>query len=394
MNMVLTPTPFGQAKAEVPRHDLKTQILDRTELLALGAEWEELVDHALEENAYYCRHYCEALLAHIEKHPVRTIAIWKATRLIALLPFTTERSHWAGILPVNIGWTTPYTTTSIPLIDRRNEEEAVEALLTAMNARSTGSNIWILPGQTLEGSVNCVLRKGMVAKGMRFQTFDKFDRALLERRGSFDDHMKEHLSKKRRKDLRRNRKRLDELGEVTWEVHTKGSALNAAVDAFLRIEASGWKGERGTALDCNDTTRAFAKQAFGDQGHGSITRADVLSLDGLPIAINLTLMAGRTGFTIKCAFDEAFKAQSAGLLLEEEMIRNVLEDDWTDRLDSATAAGHLITSFWNETAAVGDLLIDANPSGGNIRFRLLQALETTRRGLRAKAKAIVTRLRP
>jgi CelD/BcsL family acetyltransferase involved in cellulose biosynthesis len=394
MNMALTSTPFEQMKTDAPIKDLKTQVLDSNELLALGAEWEELVDHALEENAYYCRHYCEALLAHIEKRPVRAIAVWKGTRLIALLPFITERSHWAGIVAINIGWTTPYTTSSIPLIDRRNVEEAVDALLTAMGDRATGSDIWILPNQTLEGSANSALGKGMGERGVRSQAFDSFDRAVLERRGTFDDHMKEHLSKKRRKDLRRNRKRLDELGEVAWGVHTKGPALNGAVDAFLRIEASGWKGNRGTALDCQETTRAFAKQAFGDQGRGAITRADVLSLDGQAIAINLTLMAGRTGFTIKCAFDETFKAQSAGLLLEEEMIRNVLEGDWTDRLDSATAAGHLITSFWNDTVVVGDLLIDANPNAGNTRFRIFEALETTRRSVRSKVKTIVNRMRP
>jgi hypothetical protein len=393
MNMALTSTTFQQPNVGSAGGGLKTRVLDGEELLALGDEWEELVDHALEENAYYCRHYCRALLAHIEKRPVHSIAIWKDDRLIALLPFVTTRGHWAGVTKVNIAWTTPYTTTSIPLIDQRNVGEAIDALLMAMGDPSMGSNIWILPEQALEGSVNKALTAGMSANGHLSQPFGVFDRAVLERRGTFEDHMKDHVSKKRRKDLRRNRKRLDELGEVTWTAHSGGSALNDAVDAFLRIEASGWKGERGTALDCDEATRAFAKQAFGDQGQSAITRADVLSLDGQAIAINLTLQTGRTGFTIKCAFDEAYRGQSAGLLLEEEMIRGVLEGDWTDQLDSATAPGHLISSFWNETVQIGDLLVDAKPNAGHFRFRALSFLEATRRALRNQAKSLIGRLR-
>ena len=372
---------------------MKTRILGKEDLLALGQEWEALVDHAVEENPYYCRHYCKALFAHIEKRPVRTIAVWKGEKLIALLPFVAERSHWGGIAAVNIAWTTPYTTTSIALIDRHNTEDAVDALLAAMGDKETGSNIWILPDLTLDGPVNTALASGMSTREILSQDFDAFDRAILVRRGTFEDHMKEHISKKRRKGLKRNRKHLDALGEVAWSAHSEGPALNDAVEAFLRIEASGWKAKRGTALDCTDATRAFAKQAFGDQGQGAIARADVLSLDGRAIAINLTIQTGRTGFTIKCAFDEAYRTQSAGLLLEEEMIRGVLEGDWTDRLDSAATAGHLITAFWNETVIVADVLIDAKPNADHMRFRALRFLEASRRGLRAKVKAVINKLR-
>ena len=49
-------------------------------------------------------------------------------------------------------------------------------------------------------------------------------------------------------------------------------------------------------------------------------RADVLTLDGVPIAVSLIAIAGRTGFTIKSCYDEAYRSYSAGLLLEVEVI--------------------------------------------------------------------------
>jgi len=392
MNMALTQKALGQDALSIT-DTTTTGILDTAGLLALGPEWEELVEHALEENAYYSRQYCKALLSHIEKRPLNAITVWKGESLIALLPFVSDRLRWGGIASLNVAWTTDYTTTSIPLIDRRWVDDAVRALLDAMGTTATGSDTWLLPNISLDGPVNRALKTEMSKRGAPSQVFDPFERAVLTKRGTFEDHMKEHVSKKRRKDLRRNRKRLDELGEVTWTAHESGLELDDAINAFLKIEASGWKGERGTALDCADATRAFAKEAFGDGDGKSITRADVLRLDGTPIAINLTLITGNTGFTIKCAYDDAYKGQSAGLLLEEEMIRSVLEDDWIDRLDSSAVSGHLITSFWNDTIEIGDILIDAREGVAPIRFKIVSGMESLRRFLRATAKDLFNRLR-
>ncbi len=392
MNMALKPKAFA-AEKDGSKSITMTRILDAAGLLALGPEWEGLVENALEENAYYHRGYCTALLTHIEKRPLKAITVWKNNTLIALMPFVADRLHWGGLMTVNKAWTTDYTTTSIPLIDQYHIDDAVAALLDALSAPTSGSNLWLMPNMSIEGPVTTALRAELSSRNLPSRSFDSFDRAVLVKRGTFEDHMKEHVSKKRRKDLRRNRKRLDELGEVTWTVHDHGAELDDAVDAFLRIEASGWKGERGTALDCTDATRAFAKQAFGSGNGEGITRADVLRLDGTPIAVNLTLISGDTGFTIKCAYDEAYKGQSAGLLLEEDMIRSVLEDDWIDRLDSSAVSGHLITSFWNETIEIADMLIDAKQGGSTARFAFLSFLEARKRSLRAAAKSLVNRLR-
>eukprot|EP00435_Cladocopium_sp_Y103_P078011 s1_g1750.t1 len=390
--MALTQKAFAADK-EALASATETRVLNADELLDLGAEWEELLENALEENAYYHRGYCTALLNHIEKRPLKAIAIWKNQMLIALMPFVSDRLHWAGLMTVNKAWTTDYTTTSIPLIDRRHREDAISGLIDAMSAPMTGSNLWLMPNMSIEGPVTAALKAELVKRSLPSQNFDGFDRAVLAKRGGFEDHMKEHVSKKRRKDLRRNRKRLEDLGTVTWTAHDRGSDLDDAVDAFLRIEASGWKGERGTALDCTDATRAFAKQAFGVGNGDNVTRADVLRLDGTPIAVNLTLRSGDTGFTIKCAYDEAYKGQSAGLLLEEEMIRSVLEDNWIGRLDSSAVSGHLITSFWNETIEIADMLIDTKEGAPSARFSFLSFLEAHRRSVRATAKALVNRLR-
>jgi hypothetical protein len=198
--------------------------------------------------------------------------------------------------------------------------------------------------------------------------------------------MKSHVAAKRRKDIARNRRRLAELGPVEHETHCRGDALDRAVVAFLQIEASGWKGKRGTALACDERTRRFAIDAFAGAAGNSICRADVLTLSGVPIAVSLIALMGRTGFTVKCSYDEAYRSYSPGLLLETEVIRSFLSGDWADRLDSATAGTHVIDSLWPGRIEVADLVFSVAPRAARLRLSALQFSEHMRSNIRGTAK--------
>lgn len=390
MNMPLDPSALTQA-AFTESGAFHACVLDRQALLNLGPEWEELIDNALEANAYYSRQYVEALLTHLERRPVKALAVYRGPQLAALLFFVTDRRHWFGLAKVNKTWTTLYTTLTVPLIDKRYANETIEALVTAMGDGTAGSRIWFCPEITLEGEVTMRLSAALRARNLPIQKLDVFDRATMCRKGSFEEHRQSQFSRKRRKELERVRRRLSEKGAVTDVTYTSGPELDQAVEEFLRIEASGWKGDRGTALGCSEASRAFARQAFGNHKGKSITRADLLFLDGRPIAGELTIMMGRTGFTIKCAFDETYRSEGAGLLLFENGIRHFLDEDWADQLDSATAEGHMIGRLWNSSIKMGDVLLVAGPSF--LPFSAYVTLETCRRWARAKAKSIVASLR-
>ena len=394
MNKPIDPSKLKQEltpKLKLKRVAPSVHLLSQQDLLELGTEWEELVENALEENAYLCRQYVEALLTHIEHRKVQAISVWRGKALIALLPFTQSRWHWGGITKLNTAWTTPYSMLSIPLIDKRDAEDAMACLLNAMGDRSTGGNIWLLSEMTIDGPVSKRLITECEANSRPIAVLDIFERATLNSGETFEQHMKVQVSKKRRKDLVRNRKRLSELGTLSVSNCCEGDELDRAVNEFLRIEAAGWKGERGTALDCTNATRTFAKQAFGVHNGSAVTRADMLELNGAAIAVNLSLQTGRTAFTVKCAFDEDYRTYSAGLLLEEDMIREFLEGSWADQLDSATAPGHLIQGLWNGSTNVGDILLAAGQTP--LPFRFYELLEHYRRKARAFAKDIVVRLR-
>ena len=66
------------------------------------------------------------------------------------------------------------------------------------------------------------------------------------------------LTAKRRRAIRSRRRRLEEsLGAVSLEVHAGAQGTGPAFAEALRIEASGWKGDGGTAIATDPPSRAF-----------------------------------------------------------------------------------------------------------------------------------------
>jgi len=255
-------------------------------------------------------------------------------------------------------------------------------------------NFWLFDNFNLEGAVGTLFADGIKGENLASEIFNEFDRPTLKQGSTFEQHMLDHVSKKRRKSLKRNHRKLSERGRVELRSFTTGPELNAAVEDFLTIEASGWKGQQGTALACNKNSATFARQAFGASGGKSITRADVLYLDEFPIALSLSIYSGKTAFTLKCAYDETYATYSPGLLLELAIIEDFLETGWVERLDSAiTTTGHVIQSLWNSSIRVGDLLLCADNSRSFDSFQNFAHMEKLRRLSRLKLKNIVAKYR-
>lgn len=372
--------------------DLRGEVLGRDALPMLLPAWEDLCARSVEDNVYYSPRYARALLESVERdQKVGFAVVWNAMRLVALLPFTRSKFAIPLIRPAGRAWQSKYTFSCMPLLDKLRKTEAAGALLDVLASVRRGE--WIIPLVNTKGEACQAMLAALERRGLPSVLLEHFQRATLEAGSTFDEHMNRHVSLKRRKDLARTRRRLEELGKVAYESHRFGEELDRAVSAFLKIEASGWKGKQGTALACGEQSRKFAVDAFtGDQAN-SICRADVLTLDGAPIAVSLMTLAGRTGFTVKCSYDGAYRSYSAGLLLEIEVIRCFLSGNWASRLDSATAGTHVIDSLWPGRIEVADLIFSLSPHYPELRLSALQISDRVRRIIRAGIKRLLMPLR-
>jgi CelD/BcsL family acetyltransferase involved in cellulose biosynthesis len=119
------------------------------------------------------------------------------------------------------------------------------------------------------------------------------------------------LDRNMRSDLRRCRRRLEELGRVVLDVEHD----TAHLDEALAVECLGWKRRTGTAIvSAPQTARFYAEVARWAAASGRL-RLIFLRVDGRPVAFHLALEDDRTYFPLKGGFDPAFHAQSPGRLL-------------------------------------------------------------------------------
>lgn len=365
---------------------LRTQLIDRNEFASLTPHWQRLADRCIEDNVYYSPHYALSLVETVARRVnMRMLTVWTGNTLVALLPVTTAAFSVPGMIPVGQGWQTLFTFNCTPLIDRHQPVLAASALIEGLAGLRRGE--WVIPLLNVDGAAFGALTEALKRRGVPWLILSEFQRASLARGPSFESHMHEHLSSKRRRELARNRRRLAELGRVSIETHLSGPGLASAVEAFLKLEAGGWKGRRGTALSCRDDTRQFALKAFNSDD-SKACRADVLLLNGTPIAAGIIVFAGKTGFTVKNAYDETYAAYGAGLLLEVEVLKSFLAEHWAERLDSATSGRHVIDTLWPGRMRVGDLAFSFSSPAPGLR---LSAYARSRLAV-SKAKTAVKRL--
>ena len=129
------------------------------------------------------------------------------------------------------------------------------------------------------------------------------------------------LPRKMLKELRRQRRRLDEEGEVRFEFARGGDVLDSLLAEGFRVEGSGWKTERGTAIASDPAVERFYRgvAAWAD-ARGWLTLA-FLRVGGQAVAFDMHLEAGGASYVLKGGFDRAWARFSPGTVLTHESLQ-------------------------------------------------------------------------
>jgi CelD/BcsL family acetyltransferase involved in cellulose biosynthesis len=146
---------------------------------------------------------------------------------------------------------------------------------------------------------------------------------IIAVRGSFADY-EAGLGGHLRAELRRRRRRLAEVGEVSFEVHL--DADEGALEDFLRVEAAGWKGQQGTAIDTEPATRAFYLEVARWAAEKGWLRLALLRVDGRAVAGDIALQSNGTHYLLKTGFDPEFSRFAVGKLLRHAMVERAFDE--------------------------------------------------------------------
>jgi hypothetical protein len=212
-------------------------------------------------------------------------------------------------------------------------------------------------------------------------------RAMLRSALPGVEYIRATLETRRRKEAERQRRRLADLGALSFEVVSSEADTARELDAFLELEAAGWKGKSGTALAHAPGSANFIREAAAALARRGAFRVATLALNGRAIASGLIGQAGSRAYYIKTTYDEAYARFSPGLLLTLDLTAHLLDDPSIEDADSIAVADHpMIDRIWIERHAVASVIISTRPGGGQ-GFKAAVAAERIRETMVKVAKA-------
>jgi CelD/BcsL family acetyltransferase involved in cellulose biosynthesis len=394
-----TPANVGRAStpdSAIARGAAATSGNDALPALASVAKdrWQALAREVCEPNGFYLPDWALAIDAFARgRTGLSALTAWSeatgSSRLIGLMPAI---SLWRASkipLPALVG-AEAYGTVRTPLLDRTAAEEAAQKLMR--HARDAGAHALILRDVPLDGAVMNTFTRLLEAFGLRPAVLHSRLRACLDATRDADELLREALGAKKLKELRRQRHRLAEHGEVTFGIARTPDDVTRALEVFLKLEAGGWKGGRGTALLQSEGDATFIRRAAAALARNGQCEIATLSAGAVPVAAAIIVRHQDRAFYFKLGVDERFSRFSPGVQLTLELTRHFCADPAIATVDSLAAPDHpMINPIWRGRLMIGDVLIPL--ARRDPMVALILAALMARQGIRAPALRAVHLIR-
>ena len=307
-------------------------------------------------------------------------------RLVGLWAFATGKPH-LSMLPISAlcAPATEHAYLSAPVIDCECLVPTLHAMLDAIAEAPGLPKFVALESMSGEGRTYEALIRVLQERQSQFCQLDAKKRPMLIPGAEPEGYLEKALSASSRKKLRQHRRRLGEKGRLETVIIRTVADVQCTFEAFLKLEADGWKGRRGTAILCCPDDAAFARGLIATLAQAGDASIHVLQLDGRPVSMQVVLRAGSAAYTWKTAYDETLSIFSPGMLLFEDYSRAFLADPEIAFTNSCAYDETSYMAAWRERKLVIDLWFDAR-GGASAKFSALARMQQTYLPLRETAK--------
>jgi hypothetical protein len=355
--------------------------------------WQALAERAVEPNIFYEPNWMRAVSDHARHYKgAKALLAWDGpakTRLLGMMPVW---SAWRALklpLPMLVAWQA-YAPLRTPLLDGEMTDAAAHGLIDA--AIGAGTEALSLPLQTLDGLAFRALRRALKKRGLDCEVWSHRERARLNTRADADTLLLGSLGAKKMKELRRQRNRLGDRGEVTLDIASEPEAVAAALETFLGLEAAGWKGKRGTAMVQDAGDAAFIREAAGRLSARGQFEVLTLNTGAQTVAACIVLKNGRQAYFFKLAYDENEGRNSPGVQITLDLTRHLCAASRIEEVDSTADANHpMIDHIWRDRLALGDVFVPLTKN--RIRASAIRAVFSAERCFYEQARAAVHKIR-
>jgi CelD/BcsL family acetyltransferase involved in cellulose biosynthesis len=375
-------SPKAPAAATAPDGASVTVAQGAAQVAALVPEWEALAKAALDPNPFYEPWMLlPALETLADGASVSIAAVRVAGRLAGIFPFQRARRHKGFPASVLTLWRHRHCMLCVPLVSVEAAAPCLDAFLAWAASEAAILQFEYLPAGS---AFHCALIDAAARKRMSAVANDEYTRALLRKEASAERYIESAMSSNTRRKLARKARRLSERGalaHVRLEAGAEGD-VDAWIGRFLALEASGWKGERGSALASREGDRRFATAVLREAFRRGRLLTLGVDLDGIPIARCCTILAGPGSFAFKTAYDERYADFSPGVLAELDRIAAFHALEGIEWMDSFTGPDNKrLDAMWKDRIAVQASVVALNRWGGLV-LAALPVLRWAKRALK------------
>jgi hypothetical protein len=351
------PAARAPAAREVPLLVRRGEILalEWKPLLEFGAvDWarvHDLIGRALQPNVFYEPAFMRAAADLPMTAGMGALLVSSGAQLVGMLVGRVESLARGRPVPTFVAWELPYAPLSTPLLDREAADAAAAEVLRGLP---------LLPGAPRlalfrlidDGPTADVLADRLYSEMKQPRVVSSHPRAALFP-GAGDPFP---VSRRRRKEFGRLRRRLAEVGTLKQEI-VRGEVASALA-TFLALEASGWKGRAGTAAQDDPAVIDFLAGAVTGLAREGKAQVHLLKLGGRPIAAAIVLFSGARAWFWKTAYDEHYAHFSPGVLNALDLTIALSRDPRLALVDSCAIAHHpMIDRLWGGRLRVANWLV-------------------------------------
>lgn len=359
--------------------------------------WEELAAAALEPNVFY-EHWMllPALEAFGAGKDIKVVLVLihdprnpeappKLGGLFPLEPAYRFRKLKVSALRL---WQHVHCYVCTPLVRADAARECMVELFRWFRSGAASASLMELRCISGDGPFHKLLVDLSNELGLLSWTTDIFTRGLWREGCGRNADPGSTVSVGLRRRLRRKERRLSERGRVEHLVLRPEDDVGRWIDEFLRIEASGWKGQDGSALASSESSRHY----FTHIATSAFRRGRLLMLglnfDGRPIALRCAFAAGEGSFAFKTAYDEKFADFSPGTMLEMDSIQQLDALPGVRWMDSCAAADNsLVNRISNDRRTIQSVSVGWGALGEFVVSGLPLLRWTNRRILKRSSSA-------
>jgi hypothetical protein len=352
-------------KRSVPR---KLAIYPADAGFDLVEELDHLCRRTVEPNIFFNPRFLAPAMPRLEDREVRLAVIRDGdefkSRLRLLVPFSVEKPATPLGVSILRTWSSPFGPLGTPLLDRDDPAGVLEDFFSILSRPHLKlPHVLVLPEMRLDGPIASLLHSVAEARNLPLVVTNSTERPFLESELDGEAYLKQSLRPHHLREFRRLKRRLGELGKLEHHVARSTDEIRLGIEAFLTLEAAGWKGRSRTAMAIDRFRAAFAREAIDLLGEQDLCRVHSLALDGKIIACVVVFVEAGVAYTWKTAYDEAYAAFSPGTLLMIEVTHQHLEDPNIALTDSCAVPDHPVMSrIWSERKPLGTVVVGLTPA--------------------------------